>query len=256
MADTISPSVTSRVPRSSDAVCPRSADLIRRHGGPRRSDHHQQDITIVDGPLVAAHRCDDPIHPTTKAVGFLRGFDKQDERNRGPGDALWPAQPCDGRHGWGVLIDVEEDGTAHGVRDLTDGPARPGDDSVTVRRPYRGQGRAIIARPIPPPTRELRLRRYPRGMERDEERTHFTTTEAAALLGITQQGVHSAIRRGHLQTELVNPRLRLIPRRAIEAYRRDRLGQVGRPPRTGQRTDTETTEADPTPAEEPTPHEI
>ncbi len=174
-------------------------------------------------------------------------------RTNGTEDALWPAQPCDGRHGWGVLIDAEEDGARHGRHRLTDRPAWPGDDSVTVRRPHRGQGGAIIALPIPPSTRELRLRRYPRGMERDEERTHFTTTEAAALLGITQQGVHSAIRRGHLQTELVNPRLRLIPRRAIEAYRRERLGQVGRPPRMGQRRDTEVTEAE---AEEPTPHEI
>ncbi len=179
-------------------------------------------------------------------------------RTNGIEDALWHAQPCDGRHGWSVLIDVEEDGAVPGVHDLTDRPARPGDDSVTVRRPHRGQGGTIIALPVPPSTRELGPRRYPRGMERDEERTHFTTTEAAALLGITQQGVHSAIRRGHLQTELVNPRLRLIPRRAIEAYRRERLGQVGRPPRTGQRTDTEVTEveAEPTPAEEPTPPEI
>jgi len=66
MSDTISPSVTSGVPRRRDAV--------GRHGGPEGA------ITtisisrgaIVDAPLVAARRCDDPIHSTTQAVGFLR----------------------------------------------------------------------------------------------------------------------------------------------------------------------------------------
>ncbi len=28
----------------------------------------------VDAPLVAARRCGDSIHPTTKAMGFLRSF--------------------------------------------------------------------------------------------------------------------------------------------------------------------------------------
>ncbi len=30
----------------------------------------------VDAPLDAARRCDNPIHSTTEAVGFLRGFYK------------------------------------------------------------------------------------------------------------------------------------------------------------------------------------
>ncbi len=71
MSDTISPSVTFRVPRG--------RDTIRRHGGPRRSLPRGDSRRIVyhkRATVDAARRCHDPIHPTTKAVGFLRGFYK------------------------------------------------------------------------------------------------------------------------------------------------------------------------------------
>jgi len=128
----------------------------------------------------------------------------------------------------------------HTVTRATGGHTRMPPDAACARCPSQGQAGALSALPLPPSLPRLRPTRYPTVMDRDEQRTHFTTAEAAALLGITQQGVHSAIRRGHLQTELVNPRLRLIPRRAIEAYRQERLGQVGRPPRTKRPTRTRT----------------
>ncbi len=62
-----------------------------------------------------------------------------------------------------------------------------------------------------------------------EERTLFTTAEAAALLGIKQSTVKVAVRLGTLQVERVSPRLNLITAASIEAYRRTRLGRRGRP---------------------------
>jgi len=47
----------------------------------------------------------------------------------------WHEQSCGWYRGWGVLIDVEEDGAAHDVRDLAGRRALPGEYSVTVRRP-------------------------------------------------------------------------------------------------------------------------
>ncbi len=91
----------------------------------------------------------------------------------------------------------------------------------------------MIAHLTPPLARLPPLTRYPTDMT--HERTHLTTAEAAIELGITQDGVQSAIRRGQLDTELVNPRLRLVPRWAIEAYKHDHLGQVGRPRRKKRR---------------------
>jgi len=72
-------------------------------------------------------------------------------------------------------------------------------------------------------------RRYHGGMA--EERTLFTTAEAAAMLGITHDAVKMAVRVGTLPVERINPRLNLVTRAAIEAYRRDYLGRVGRPSR-------------------------
>ncbi len=132
------------------------------------------------------------------------------------------------------------DPVEHTVTRATCGHTRMPPDADCGRCPSQRQADALSALPLPPSPPRLRPTRYPTVMDRDEQRTHFTTAEAAALLGITQQGVHSAIRRGHLQTELVNPRLRLIPRRAIEAYRQERLGQVGRPPHTKRPTRTRT----------------
>ncbi len=62
-----------------------------------------------------------------------------------------------------------------------------------------------------------------------EERTLFTTAEAAALLGIKQSTVKVAVRLGTLQVERVSPRLNLITAASIEAYRRTHLGRRGRP---------------------------
>jgi len=62
-----------------------------------------------------------------------------------------------------------------------------------------------------------------------EERTLFTTAEAAALLGIKQSTVKVAVRLGTLQVERVSPRLNLITAASIEAYRRAHLGRRGRP---------------------------
>ncbi len=70
-------------------------------------------------------------------------------------------------------------------------------------------------------------RRYHGGMA--EERTLFTTAEAAAMLGITHDAVKMAVRVGTLSVERINPRLNLVTRAAIEAYRRDHLGREGRP---------------------------
>ncbi len=91
----------------------------------------------------------------------------------------------------------------------------------------------MIAVPIPPRIRRLCPRRYPTDMT--HERTHLTIAEAARELGLTPDGVHSAIRRGQLDTELVNPRLRLVPRQAIATYRQEHLGHVGRPARKKRR---------------------
>jgi len=59
--------------------------------------------------------------------------------------------------------------------------------------------------------------------------THYTTAEAAVTLGITQAGVKYAISRGTLTSVPVNPRLNMVPEPSIEAYRRNHLGQQGRP---------------------------
>jgi len=49
----------------------------------------------------------------------------------------WHTSPCPACRGWGFLIDGEEDGAAHDVRDLAGRRARPGAYAVRVRRPLR-----------------------------------------------------------------------------------------------------------------------
>ncbi len=91
---------------------------------------------------------------------------------------------------------------------------------MTVTRAPTGGGQA-------PRPRSFRL--YATVMS--EERTLFTTAEAAAMLGISPQAVRTAAWIGTLQVEKINPRLNMVTREAIEAYRRDYLGRVGRPSR-------------------------
>jgi len=62
-----------------------------------------------------------------------------------------------------------------------------------------------------------------------EERTLFTTTEAATQLGISPSTVKDAIATGTLEYVPIHARLNMVTRAAIEAYRRDHLGQQGRP---------------------------
>ncbi len=132
------------------------------------------------------------------------------DRTNGTKAAHWHTYPCGRHHGWGLLIAGEKDGIAPGVRDL-----------VSRRAP---------AARLPPFTR------YPTDME--HERTLFTTAEAAAQLGISQNAVQNAIQRGTLEHVAISPRLNMVTRDGIEAYRRAHLGQVGRPPRRKRRART------------------
>ncbi len=75
--------------------------------------------------------------------------------------------------------------------------------------------------------RSLSLRLYPTGMS--DERTLFTTTEAARQLGISPSTVKDAIATGTLEHVPIHARLNMVTLAAIEAYRRDHLGQQGRP---------------------------
>jgi len=63
----------------------------------------------------------------------------------------------------------------------------------------------------------------------------YTTAQAAAMLGITQIAVQTAIKRDLIESELVSPRLRLISQAALDAYRAHHLGQVGQPSRKKRR---------------------
>ncbi len=77
--------------------------------------------------------------------------------------------------------------------------------------------------------RSLSLTLYPTIMS--EERTLFTTTEAARQLGISPSTVKDAIATGTMDYVPIHARLNMVTRAAIEAYRRDHLGQQGRPAR-------------------------
>lgn len=60
-----------------------------------------------------------------------------------------------------------------------------------------------------------------------QQRTLFTTAEAAAMLGVAHITVQDAIRRGALAHVAINPRLNMVTLEAIEEYRRERLGKRG-----------------------------
>jgi len=62
-----------------------------------------------------------------------------------------------------------------------------------------------------------------------EGTTYYTTAEAAVELGLSQAAVRYAIARGTLEHAVINPRLNMVSRASIERYRRERLGQAGRP---------------------------
>ncbi len=47
------------------------------------------------------------------------------------------------------------------------------------------------------------------------------------MLGVSPNTVRSAIKRGIMAYEQINPRLNMVTVEAIEAYRRERLGQRG-----------------------------
>ncbi len=71
----------------------------------------------------------------------------------------------------------------------------------------------------------------------------YTTAQVAAELGITLIAVQAAIRRGTLESEAISPRIRLVSQAAIDAYRADHLGQVGKPSRKKQRMKMKKAEA-------------
>lgn len=77
--------------------------------------------------------------------------------------------------------------------------------------------------------RSLSLTLYPTIMS--QERTLFTTTEAARQLGISPSTVKDAIATGTMDYVPIHARLNMVTQQAIEAYRRDHLGQQGRPSR-------------------------
>jgi len=64
-------------------------------------------------------------------------------------------------------------------------------------------------------------------MHQDEGRSLFTVAEVARQLGISENTVRSAIKRGSLDVERVSPRLNMVTAQAIEKYRQKHLGQRG-----------------------------
>jgi hypothetical protein len=62
------------------------------------------------------------------------------------------------------------------------------------------------------------------------ERDWYTTTEAAAELGIEPNSVRVAIKRGQLKPERIHSRLSVITREELERYRRENLGRRGPKP--------------------------
>lgn len=102
----------------------------------------------------------------------------------------------------------------------------------------------VIASPDPPIPPGHRATRYATGMGMPKKREgddplyttpRYTTAQVAEILGIDQKSVQSAIARGTLKSELLSPRLRVVSPAAIDAYREQHLGQVGRPTRKKQR---------------------
>jgi len=115
----------------------------------------------------------------------------------------------------------------------------------------------------PPRVRSLsprRAARYPTSMAKEHDDplytlVRYTTAQAAAMLGVGQIAVQSAIKRGTLESELISPRIRLISQAAIDAYRAHHLGQVGQPSRKKrrmtQKRETAATAAPPPPSHLP-----
>ncbi len=110
---------------------------------------------------------------------------------------------------------------------------------MRTRRGAGGRGRVAGMRGgvgLPRPTRydrgdTTRGRRCVQheGDGEGKARTHFTTAEAAAMLGIAHETVKAQIRLGRLVAEQINPRLNMVTAASIAAYRRDHLGRRGRP---------------------------
>jgi len=72
------------------------------------------------------------------------------------------------------------------------------------------------------------------------------------MLGVSPNTVRSAIKRGIMAYEQINPRLNMVTLEAIEAYRRERLGQRGGYRPGAGRRPRPTDETSPTaPAEDP-----
>jgi len=91
------------------------------------------------------------------------------------------------------------------------------------------------ARRAPTPTVAIRYDRGNTARGRDrvpvviDGTTHYTTTEAAALLGIQPGAVRDAIARGTLAYRPIAPGQNMVPEPALEDYKRRRLGRRGRP---------------------------
>lgn len=54
-----------------------------------------------------------------------------------------------------------------------------------------------------------------------------TVAKAADMLGISENTVRDAIKRGVIHVERISPRVNLVPLPEVEKYRRERLGQRG-----------------------------
>ncbi len=59
--------------------------------------------------------------------------------------------------------------------------------------------------------------------------THYSTAEAAELLGLKLSTVKNAITTGVLAYREIGPRKNMVPEPALEEYRRTHLGRRGRP---------------------------
>ncbi len=102
----------------------------------------------------------------------------------------------------------------------------------------RGRGRASVVRKGPGLPRPARYDSGDtiRGMREGDRvpvvidgTAHYTTTEAAALLGIQPGAVRDAIARGVLAYRAIAPGQNMVPEPALEEYKRKRLGRRGRP---------------------------
>ncbi len=111
----------------------------------------------------------------------------------------------------------------------------------------RGRGRVAGVRKgpgLPRPTRydkgdTTRGRRYVPVVI--DGTAHYTTTEAAALLGIQPGAVRDAIARGALAYRPIAPGQNMVPEPALEDYKRKRLGRRGRPKGAKNKPKTATT---------------